>query len=476
MEHKCGNECACLKNVPVAPQDWYGARHTQVILLFVLITTSYLMRINLSVAIVAMTDSDASPNPDIPTFVWDDKSIILTSFFVGYVLPQVPAGQLAKNYGPKWFLTVTFAIGSLLSILTPFIAPFGSWPMIILRGLQGLMQGFIFPFCHDLLSKWVPPCERARLCTFVYAGIPFGTVLAMAITGWLSGTWLGWPYAFYLFGAAGLIWTVLWSFLGYNSPADHPHINPKERAYIEHVLGQKKHAAPPPTPWKEICTSLPVWALLCTYSGHNWGFTTLITNTPTYMANVLNFDIKSNGVLSAAPYLVFWIVSLVFSAITDFIINRKYLTVGAARKIANSIGMCVPAVALLTLGLISDADYDITNITLVLLFVAVGTNGISYSGYRVNHMDLSLVHAGTLMGLTNGIANIFGMFGPLVLQFIVTDENDPQQWAIIFYMSSAIYIAGNCIFVIFGSGETQRWNDSVQDEPKRFKGSLEVEP
>lgn len=44
----------------------YGVRHTQVILLFVMLVIAYGMRVNLSVAIVAMTDPEASSNPDIP--------------------------------------------------------------------------------------------------------------------------------------------------------------------------------------------------------------------------------------------------------------------------------------------------------------------------------------------------------------------------------------------------------------------------
>ncbi|KAK5641840.1 hypothetical protein RI129_010387 [Pyrocoelia pectoralis] len=386
-------------SIDISVESGYGARHTQIILLFLLITISYLMRINMSVAIVAMTDEDSSPNPEVPTYNWDDKSIILTAFFVGYIIPQVPAGQLAKNYGPKWFLALTFAIGSLLAILTPVIARLGSSALITCRILQGIAQGFIFPSSHNLLSKWVPPCERARLSTLVYAGVPVGSVLAMTITGWLSGSWLGWPYAFYLFGAVGLLWTMLWIAFGKNSPADHTGIDPYEKFYIETSLGQTVREKSPATPWKEILTSLPVWGLAAAYSAQNWGFSTLITNIPSYMAKILNFDIKSNGILSAGPYLVFWAFSIVISAATDFSITHQYVTVGAARKITNSI---------------------VT--TVVLLFIAVGANGSSYSGYRVNHMDLSLTYSGTLMGVTNGIANLSSIIAPLLLQFVVTDE------------------------------------------------------
>uniref|UniRef100_A0A1Y1LXB9 Major facilitator superfamily (MFS) profile domain-containing protein n=3 Tax=Photinus pyralis TaxID=7054 RepID=A0A1Y1LXB9_PHOPY len=280
----------------------------------------------------------------------------------------------------------------------------------------------------------------------------------MTLTGFLSATWMGWPSAFYIFGAVGLIWTLTWVVLGRNSPAAHGGMDYREKLYIEKSLGQVVRTEAAATPWKAILTSAPVWALTAAYFAHGWGFSTLNTNVPSYMAKVLNFNIAGSGILSAAPYLLFWLVSIIVSAITDFVITRKYVTVGTARKVANSIGLYVPAVALIVLGLISDSKSDITIVTLVLLFIAIAINGSAYSGYRVNHMDLSLAHAGVLMGITNTIASISSIIAPLLLHFIVTNENDPLQWATIFYIAAPIYIVGNTIFLIFGSGETQPWN------------------
>lgn len=102
---------------------------------------------------------------------WHDKSIVLSSFFWGYIIPQIGAGQLAKKYGPKWFLVSTMTICSLLSLALPIMADlFGSHGVMAARALQGFCQGFFFPSIHNLLSHWVPVQERSRLGTIVYAG------------------------------------------------------------------------------------------------------------------------------------------------------------------------------------------------------------------------------------------------------------------------------------------------------------------
>ncbi|KAK5641841.1 hypothetical protein RI129_010388 [Pyrocoelia pectoralis] len=448
------------------PDVWYGARHTQTLMLFVLLTIAYGMRVNLSVGIVAMTDPTASPSPDIPTYVWEDESVILSSFFWGYVIPQIGAGQLAKYYGPKWFLVGSMTLGSLFTILIPIMAALGSWAVILCRIIQGLTQGFICPSCHYLMSQWVPPRERARLGTFIYAGGPFGTVVSLTFTGWISETKVGWPYAFYIYGAAGLLWVLLWIFLGRNSPTDHTTIDPQEKAYIEASLGHTEEKEISPTPWGSIVRSLPFWAILLAQCGQNWGFTTLLTNIPTFLKNVLNFDIKSNGLLSAGPYLLFWILSFVFSTITDYSITKGILTTGTARKVANSIGTLVPAASLTILGIISDLDYDITDAAIVLLFIAVGVNSCTFCGFNVNHMDISPNHAGTLMGITNGLSNITSIIAPLIMQYIVTVPSSTIQWSIIFYISAIIYVVGNTFFILFGSGERQVWDNSVEEDEK----------
>lgn len=125
-------------------------------LIFFCLTIAYAERVNMSVAIVAMTDKDS--NPDFPEYHWDEskKALVLSSFFWGYVITQIPGGQLAKKFGGKIMLLVSISLCSLLNLLTPKFASFGSWQAVIcLRVIQGLCQGVIFPSTHTLLAQWV---------------------------------------------------------------------------------------------------------------------------------------------------------------------------------------------------------------------------------------------------------------------------------------------------------------------------------
>ncbi|KAI4456292.1 solute carrier family 17 [Holotrichia oblita] len=439
----------------IAAESWFGVRHIQVALLFGILVVGHGMRVNLSVGIVAMTDPTI--NPDFPSYDWSvsTRSNVLSGFFWGYFIPQIAAGLLAEKYGPKWFLVVTMALSSISAFLVPTMAEQGPWYVIVCRIVDGFCQGFFYPCIQYLLSKWVPVNERSRMGAFVYAGGPLGTVIALPVTGWISASSIGWPSAFYLYGILGVLWIIGWILWGSNDASQHKTISESERKYIEASTGHSSDDKKYPTPWKHMLTSLPVWALIAGYSGQYWGYSTMMTQIPTYMNGVLRFDIQSNGLLSAAPYLTLWLASFFFSFMADFLFNRKILSMTNTRKLATAIGLIGPGIALLILGLIGEPD---RGQAIGLLILAVGINSAIYSGTEVNHIDISPRFAATLMGITNGLGNVFSLIAPLIVQYIVTDETNASEWRIVFFIAAGVYVGCDIFYSIFGKAETQDWD------------------
>lgn len=134
------------------------ARYILGILGFFGFANVYAMRVNLSVAIVAMINNTAIPhnisisdvcpidsnNSVVPQkngeFDWDEttQGIVLGSFFYGYVLTQVPGGRLAELFGGK----LVFGIGVLMTAIFTFLSPIAAYinfPFFIaVRILEGM--------------------------------------------------------------------------------------------------------------------------------------------------------------------------------------------------------------------------------------------------------------------------------------------------------------------------------------------------
>ncbi|KAJ8322204.1 hypothetical protein KUTeg_000675, partial [Tegillarca granosa] len=346
--------------------DSYGVRHTLTILSFLAFFNVYAMRVNLSIALVAMVNSSTSQSnetddkecPDnayiksnsssnskisnelVPhvhktgEFNWNEElqGIILGSFFYGYIVTQIPAGRLAEKFGAKILLGLGVLVTSVFTLLTPLAARLSVFAFIVVRVLEGIGEGVTFPAMHAMLGKWAPTSSN------------LGTVVSTPISGILCGSDFlgGWPSVFYVFGTFGCIWFLFWMFLVYDSPSDHPRITEEEKHYIEQSLGRSKQKLP--IPWKSILMSLPVWSLCVAHFTASWGFYALLTCLPTYMSKIQKYEITQNGLLVSLPYLACWVfngllVSLPYLAcwvtgvlsgfIADFLKN-KHLSTGLA--------------------------------------------------------------------------------------------------------------------------------------------------
>jgi hypothetical protein len=60
-------------------------------------------------------------------------------------------------------------------------------------------------------------------------------------------------------------------------------------------------------------------------------------------------------------------------------------------------------------------------LTVALLTIGVGLNGGIYSGFKVNHLDISPRFAGILMSFTNCLANFAGLLAPMAAGYL-TDK------------------------------------------------------
>ena len=75
-------------------------------------------------------------------------------------------------------------------------------------------------------------CDFFRFTAFSFAGGTAGTVISLPVSSWLCET-VGWPSVFYLFGALGLAWFLVWSIAVYDGPEVHPRISQQEKLFLQ---------------------------------------------------------------------------------------------------------------------------------------------------------------------------------------------------------------------------------------------------
>ncbi|KAJ8681205.1 hypothetical protein QAD02_016992 [Eretmocerus hayati] len=411
------------------------------------------------------------------TYDWSEvtQGVIISSFYWGYVITHLPGGMMAEKFGGKYTLGFGILFTAVFTLLTPNAVEWGgAWALIVLRVLMGLGEGTTYPAVNVMLAQWTPPEERSKIGSFVYAGAPLGTVYAMTVSGLiLQHSSIGWPAVFYFFGSVNVLWFLVWVVLCYNNPREHPFISEHEVKYLNERLSDHTHQKPPPVPWRHILTSKPLWALIIALIGHNWAFLTIVSDLPKYMSSVLKFSIQNNGYVSSIAYLCMWLGSLVTSWIADWTIANGHYTITKVRKIGSTIALLLPAIFIVAA---SYAGCD-RLMVVIMFYIGMTLMGTALPGIMVCVLDLSPNYAGTLMALTNGISALTGIVTPQIVGILTTNQT-LTQWRLVFWIVFGVSVLTNIVFLVYGSGEVEYWNDPEfvkEDREKRKGKSNDVE-
>ncbi|XP_067000877.2 sialin [Anabrus simplex] len=444
---------------------WRRRRYIVAFLAFLGFFNVYALRVNLSVAIVAMTANRTVQGENGTVsyerdFDWDSKTQgwVLSSFFYGYIVTQIPGGWLAARIGGHRVFGIGIVATSLFTLITPPLANASVYVLVAVRIVEGLFEGVSYPCIHAVWARWAPPLERSRLATLAFSGSYVGTVVAMPVCGILAKN-VGWPSIFYVFGALGVAWFLAWWWIVAGSPEEDPNISPEELAYIQKALGTKPNKEII-HPWGKFLTSLPVWSIVMAHFCENWGFYTLLTQLPTFMKDTLHFDLKDAGFMSALPYLVMAIILQFAGHLADWLVARDILNLTNLRKVFTCGAFLSQTIFMLLAAFLLTPAGAVTSLT-----IAVGLGAFAWSGFSVNHLDVAPQHASVLMGLSNTVATLPGMISPSITGYIVQNKS-AAEWKIVFYIASSIYLVGAIFYGVFASGERQEWAKESSSERK----------
>jgi ACS family sodium-dependent inorganic phosphate cotransporter len=414
------------------PAHW-PRRYVVVVLSFLSVFVCYIDRVNISVAIIPMAE-DLNWN-------MQTQGTVLSSFFIGYLLLQIIGGRLADRFGGKVVLGTGVLLWSLFTILTPPAAMLGFSILIACRIAMGMGEAVTFPSIYTTYSRWVPLRERSRAIGLTNSGIPLGTVFALVVTPIIVQK-LGWEWAFYLFGAVGVVWFVFWQQMVTSTPATHPLVTEQEMEQIHGDARPDESIESPPI--KEFLKCMPVWAIIVTHFCNNWSLYVLLSWLPTFINKGLGVDYASVGWVTMIPHIASFMFLNIAGNIADRMI-RSGMAVGRVRKIMQSIGFGGITIALAVVG-------EVESVWVAIAIMATGNalGAFVTGGFAVNHMDIAPRHAGTLMGITNTAGTIPGIIGVFISGLILELTG---SWALVFQVAAGVTLFGLIFFLVFSKAE-----------------------
>ncbi|XP_052800676.1 sialin-like isoform X1 [Mya arenaria] len=438
------------------------------------VTSVYQIQTNISIAnshLSSCESVDAEQfSSETAEFEWSKKtqSLILSGFFYGYVVTQIPGGWMATRFGGKIVIGLSMALASLFTLLMPMIARASPYAVFVNRIAIGISCGIAKPGWYALTGAWALSNERTRFISTLWIGQTIGTVAGYASSGFLClhGFDNGWASIFYIHGAFGVLFVAGWSFLVFDRPENHPRISQIEYVLIRSNLKRTTERAVSDTnkmsiPWRDICTYTPAIAVVVTHACDTCTYYLILTCLPQYLKEVLKFDIQTNGLYSALPWISMLIGVILAGIGADSLRAKGWISVTNVRKffqVSASIGvavfLCVPGFL----------TCDQRGLVIACLCACTMLEGLGFgAGYTCNWVDMSPRFASLLFAVSNTVASIPGIVVPVIVAEL-TENQTSEDWRVVLVGASVISVLGALVYGMFSSSDLAPWSEHEYDE------------
>lgn len=183
-----------------------------------------------------------------------DYSNLVFAFQAAYAFGMVLVGRFIDRVGTRigYGLSIVFwSVAAMAHAACTSILSF-----TFARAALGLGESAAFPASIKTVTEWFPQKERALATGIFNAGSNLGAILTPLIIPWIV-IHFGWRAAFFVSGAAGLLWFALWVIV-YRDPEKHPRCSPQELAYIRGGNEQRNAKVG----WAALIKFRQTWAFL----------------------------------------------------------------------------------------------------------------------------------------------------------------------------------------------------------------------
>jgi MFS transporter, ACS family, hexuronate transporter len=313
--------------------------------------------------------------------------LILAAFMLAYTVMNGVSGPLLDRLGTRLGYALCMAWWSVAALLHAFVT--GPWSLGVCRFLLGMGEAGNWPAAVKVVSEWFPKDERALASGLFNSGAAIGAIVAPPLVASIVLKF-GWPAAFIVVGASGLIWLALWWPI-YRTPV---HLR------LEVVV-------PPAPPWRLLRTRFLAWFTLSkVFVDPVWYF--YIFWFPKFLSTAHGMSLAEIGRVAWVPFVSAGVGNVVGGWFTGALIRRG-LRVSLARKAAVAVSGVLMAFAI-------PAGYT-ASVMMAIVLTSIATFG--YASWNANCMAFPAeVFPRNMVGSIWGLASVGSGFGGMLFSWL----------------------------------------------------------
>ena len=407
-----------------------GARHIVTLFAVALAVITYIDRVAISVSVPFITkDLELTPI---------QMGWALAAFGWAYAVFEIPGGWLGDRIGPRRVLMRIVMWWSFFTAATGWA--WNATSLIVIRALFGAGEAGAFPNLTRVFTTWLPVKERERAQATLWLATRVSGAFTPILVAMMIG-WMGWRRTFEVFGVLGVIWAVLFYLWYRDVPSEHPAVNQAELAMLP---PQRETAiAHGGVPWALIFSTPSVWLLSIQYMCLAYGWWFYINWLPTYLRSARGTSLRMGALLAGLPLLLGGLGCLVSAAVIPRLAQRL-ASVALARRIVAVTGFAGASACIFMFAGIEDPRR-----AMIVLGFAGFFNDFVMPAAWAGTMDIGGRYSGTVSGAMNMMGSIAGASSTLVVGYLLAWTSG--NWALTFYISSAIYLVGALCWLFLDS-------------------------
>jgi MFS family permease len=366
-----------------------------------------------------------------------DMSWIFNAFILSYCFFEVPTGNWGDRYGSRGVLTRVVLWWSAFTALTGAVGMF--WVLLVVRFLFGAGEAGAIPNSARISARWFPPASRGSVQGYIITAALVGGAVANPVAAHLI-EWIGWRWAFAVFGAMGPVWAVAFYRWFRDDPAEHPAVNEAELHLIK-AVPEAPADAHPPIPWRLVLSSANVWLLGSVMACGSFTTYLYFTWYSTYLKKARDLSEIESGRLAG---LVLW-GGVVGCLLGGWLHDRVLRWTGDRRWTRSGIGASVFTLAALAVLASIHCDSAVAS-SLCMSVACLGLHAHAASWWGVT-TDITGKHLAALFGLMNSMGIPGAFSSPYFLGWFVRwrgehDYTGREQWDPAFYVNVVVLLIG----------------------------------
>ena len=164
---------------------------------------------------------------DLQGFDTSSKAQLLGAFSLGYMVTQIPGGEIADRLGGKPVIFFGILLSALAALAAPTMSALGMSYLSCCFVVMGAAQGPLFPVFSVMLNRWVPRSERSWASAITDSGSSMGQFLSILLAPMCAARF-GWRAVYVGFGALASGFAVLWQIFAASDPSSCWYITDEE--------------------------------------------------------------------------------------------------------------------------------------------------------------------------------------------------------------------------------------------------------